>query len=99
MAAEESRGGLGIGYVLLVGFLAYAAFQFYRVQQKIEQDLSNRGMLRPGVPYYCNRAVSNRPQQVLAFSTRNSDQSTQTGFAPAFGPTENMPSNQCEVFF
>lgn len=91
--------GLGIGYILLVGFLAYAAFQFYRVQKTIAQDLSNRGALQPGVSYYCNLAVTQRPQQILAFASTNSDASTPYGYAPAFGPTENMPSTQQEVFF
>lgn len=88
-----------IGYILLFGFLAYAALEFYRVQKKIAADLSNRASLRPGVSYYCNLAVTHRPAQVLSFQQTNGDASAQLGYAPAFGPKENMPSVCQEVFF
>jgi hypothetical protein len=94
----ETRG-LGVGYILLLGFLAYAAFKFYRVQQAIAVDLRNRNCLQPGVSYYCNLAVTQRPAQVLAFAPTNSDAATPVGYAPAFGPVENMPSQNQEVFF
>jgi hypothetical protein len=95
----ERSGGMGIGYLLLFGFLAYAALKFYSVQKEIEKDLSNRGNLAPGVSYYCNLAVSNRPHQVLAPQNFNSCMATEAGYAPAFGPTENMPSQGTEVWF
>lgn len=95
----DERGGMGIGYLLIFGFLAYAALKFYSVQKEIERDLSNRGGLAPGVSYYCNLAVSNRPAQVLAAQNCNGDMATQYGYAPAFGPTENMPSRGTEVWF
>src|SRR5882724_9896168 len=99
MANENGGGGLGVGYLLLFGFLAYAALKFYSVQKDIEKDLSNRGGLRPGVSYYCNLAVSNRPAQVLAAQNYNGDMSTMPGYSPAFGVNENMPSPGTEVWF
>jgi len=89
---------MGIGYLLVLGFIAYAAFQFYKTQRAIEKDLSNRAQAPPGVSYYCTLAVTHRPQQVDAFAATNLLQSTQAGYAPAFGPTENMPP-QCQEFF
>jgi hypothetical protein len=97
--SENNSGGLGIGYLLLFGILAYAALKFYHVQKAIEKDLSNRGALKPGVSYYCNLAVSQRPAQVFASQNSNSCMVTEFGYAPAFGPTENMPAPQNEVFF
>lgn len=91
--------GIKIGYILIIGFLAYAALEFYKVQKKISVDLSNRGTLSPGVSYYCNLAVSQRPHQILAFQPTNACMSTAPGYAPAFGPTENMPGSGNEVFF
>jgi hypothetical protein len=96
--AEESNGAAGIGYLLLFGFLAYATLKFYNVQKEIELDLSNRGSLKPGVAYYCNLAVSQRPQQVTAAQKTNSCQTTPVGYAPAFGPCENMPPQSMEVW-
>jgi hypothetical protein len=90
---------MGIGYLLLVLFGAYAALKFYSNQKQIEKDLSNRGALQPGVSYYCNLAVSQRPAQVLASQNVNSDMATPAGYAPAFGPTENMPPQSTEVWF
>jgi hypothetical protein len=87
-----------IGYLLLILFGAYATLKFYETQKQIAVDLSNRGALQPGVSYYCNLAVSQRPQQVLAAQNINGDMSTPLGYAPAFGPTENMPG-QNEVWF
>ncbi|SRR6266478_2405897 len=95
----EERGGLGIGYLLLFGFLAYAALKFYSVQREIAKDLSNRNSLAPGVSYYCNLAVSNRPQQILAAQNFNGCMVSPAGYAPAFGPTENMPAPGTEVWF
>jgi len=96
---EGKGSGLGIGYILLLGFLGYAALKFYETQQKIEKDLSNRGAIQPGVSYYCNLAVSQRPAQVLAAQVYNGDMVTPFGYAPAFGPNENIPTAQSEVFF
>jgi hypothetical protein len=90
---------MGIGYLLLLLFAAYAALKFYGTQKAIEKDLSNRGAIQPGVSYYCNLAVSQRPHQVLAAQKYNGDQVSPLGYAPAFGPTENMPSQGEEVFF
>jgi hypothetical protein len=95
----EERGGLGIGYLLIFGFLAYAALKFYSVQREIEKDLTNRGTLAPGVSYYCNLAVSNRPAQIFAAQPSNGDMVSPVGYAPAFGPTENMPSQSTEIWF
>lgn len=97
--AENESGGLGIGYLLLFGILAYAALKFYGVQKNIEKDLSNRGTLKPGVSYYCNLAVSQRPHQILAAQALNCDMATEAGYSPAFGPTENMPCSRTEIFF
>jgi hypothetical protein len=85
---------MGIGYILLIGFLGYATLKFYETQKQIEKDLSNRGMVQPGVSYYCNLAVSQRPQQVLAAQNVNGDMVSPIGYAPAFGPVENMPGTQ-----
>jgi hypothetical protein len=90
---------MGIGYILLIVFGAYATLEFYKTQKQIERDLSNRGALQPGVSYYCNLAVSQRPAQVLAAQNVNGDMVSPYGYAPAFGPTENMPSQNQEVFF
>lgn len=90
---------MGIGYILLLVFAAYATLEFYKTQKEIEKDLENRGSLQPGVSYYCNLAVSQRPAQVLAAQNINGDMSTCAGYAPAFGPTENMPSAGQEVYF
>lgn len=88
---------MGIGYILLIVFGAYAALKFYATQKEIAADLSNRSGLAPGVSYYCNLAVSNRPQQVLAAQQTNGD-ATSYGYAPAFGPTENIPNPNQELF-
>jgi hypothetical protein len=90
---------MGIGYILLIGFLGYATLKFYETQKQIEKDLSNRGTLQPGVSYYCNLAVSQRPQQVLAAQVWNGDQSVALGYAPAFGPNENMPNPGNELYY
>ena len=89
---------MGIGYILLILFGAYATLEFYKTQKQIARDLSNRGALQPGVSYYCNLAVSQRPQQVLAAQTVNGDMATEIGYAPAFGPTENMPAAGTEYY-
>jgi hypothetical protein len=99
MAENNNGGGLGIGYLLLFGFLAYAALKFYHVQKEIEKDLNNRGSLKPGVSYYCNLAVSQRPHQVLAAQATNCDMATAAGYSPAFGPCENMPCQRTEIFW
>ena len=90
---------MGIGYLLLLGFAAYATLQFLKTQKAIAKDLSNRSQAQPGVAYYCNLAVSQRPAQVLASQQTNGDAVTQTGYAPAFGPNENMPCQGTEVYF
>lgn len=90
---------MGIGYILLILFLGYVALKFSQTQAATKQDLSNRGMLQPGVSYYCNLAVSQRPQQVLAAQVMNGDQSVEFGYAPAFGPTENMPHAGNELYY
>lgn len=89
---------MGIGYLLLLLFAGYATLKFYQTQKAIEQDLSNRGQAQPGVSYYCNLAVSQRPQQVLAAQVYNGDQTVDYGYAPAFGPNENMPNPSSEYF-
>lgn len=89
---------MGIGYILLIIFGAYAALKFYKTQKVVNHDLANRGSLQPGVSYYCNLAVTQRPAQVLAAQQSNGD-ATSAGFAPAFGPAENMPPDSQEVFF
>lgn len=88
-----------VGYILLILFGAYATLEFYKNQKAIERDLANRGAIQPGVSYYCNLAVSQRPQQVLASQTFNGDMVSPMGYAPAFGPVENMPPQGQEVFF
>ena len=90
---------MGIGYLLVLGFVAFAAFKFYKTQKAIEKDLSNRAQAPPGVSYYCNLAVASRPQFVEAFANTNPNMATERGFAPAFGPTENMPPSCQEVSF
>lgn len=90
---------MGIGYLLLLLFAAYATLKFYSTQQVIKKDVANRGVAQPGVSYYCNLAVSQRPQQVLAAQKWNGEMVSPPGYAPAFGPTENMPSDTQEIFF
>jgi|SRR5271154_154904 len=96
---EEKGFSMGavIGYILLIGFAVYAALKFYNVQSTIALDLSNRKQAAPGVSYYCNRMITHRVQQVQAFQTSNNCSTTQYGYAPAFGPNENMPSICSEV--
>jgi hypothetical protein len=90
--AENENFGIGtsIGYILILGFAVYAALKFYKVEQTIAANTSNRRIAAPGVSYYCNRMVTHRPQQVQAFQSSNTCQTTQNGYAPAFGPAENM---------
>lgn len=89
---------MGFAYILVLAFGAYAALKFYQTQQAIESDLKNRQQASPGVSYYCNLAVTHRPQQVQAFLVTNGMQTTQAGYAPAFGPVENMPTSCQELF-
>lgn len=90
---------MGIGYLLLIAFGAYATLKFYQTQKTIAADLSNRGVAQPGVSYYCNLAVSQRPQQVLAAQVTNGDQTVEYGYSPAFGPVENMPNPSSELYY
>jgi hypothetical protein len=89
---------MGIGYILLLLFGGYVTLKFWETQQQVKKDASNRGAIQPGVSYYCNLAVSQRPAQVLAAQANNGDATT-VNFAPAFGPTENMPGPNQEVWF
>lgn len=89
---------MGFAYILVLAFGAYAALKFYENQKAIESDLKNRAQAPPGVSYYCNLAVTQRPQQVQAFLVSNSQQTTPLGYAPAFGPVENMPTSCQELF-
>lgn len=89
---------MGFAYILVLAFGAYAALKFYEDQKEIEKDLKNRQQAPPGVSYYCNLAVTQRPQQVQAFLVTNAMQTTQPGYAPAFGPVENMPTSCQELF-
>lgn len=86
------------GFLLLILFGAYAAIKFYRTEKQIAVELKNKTVNPPGVSYYCNLAVTQRPAQVLAPQDTNSC-ATSTGFAPAFGPTENMPNSGNELFW
>jgi hypothetical protein len=90
---------MGIGYLLLILFGAYAFLKFHAANKTNATEAANRSVAAPGVPYYCNLAVSNRPQQVLAAQKVNGDMATVVGYAPAFGPQENMPSDGTEVWF
>jgi len=90
---------MGIGYLLLVLFGAYAALKFYQGNQASNAVVANKAVAQPGVSYYCNIAVSQRPHQILAAQNINSDMVTQPGYAPAFGPVENMPSQKTEAYF
>ena len=90
---------MGVGYLLLLLFGAYAVLKFYQGNQANSATVINRGVAQPGVSYYCNIAVAQRPHQVLAAQIYNSDMVTQIGYAPAFGPVENMPSPYNEAYF
>lgn len=90
---------MGIGYILLILFSGYATLKFYESQRQAKQDIANRGALQPGVSYYCNLAVSQRPAQVIAAQNINSDMVSPVGYAPAFGPNENQPQPSQEIFF
>ena len=86
-----------IGFLLVLLFGLYAALKYYKTQQQttgVVQDAVNNP---PGVSYYCNLAVSNRPAQVFASEQTNSCAVTQPGFAPAFGQSENIPSSNEEL--
>lgn len=87
---------MGFGYLLVLIFVAYAALKFYHSNRQASKDAANRGSLQPGVSYYCNLSVTHRPQQIQAFTPTNPCQVSCAGYAPAFGPEENMPS--CESF-
>lgn len=90
---------MGIGYILLILFGAYATLQFWKTQRLVKQDIANRGTAQPGVSYYCNLAVSQRPAQIFASQNINSCMVSPVGYAPAFGPNENMPLQGSEVYF
>jgi len=90
---------MGIGYLLLILFGAYAALKFYQGNKQSQAASINRGVAPPGVSYYCNLAVSQRPHQVLAAQNVNSDMATTAGYAPAFGPVENIPPANQEAWF
>jgi hypothetical protein len=95
----EEKYGIGsvLGYILLLGFAAYALLKFSNVNASVALDINNRTIAAPGVSYYCNRMVTQRPQQVQAFRMGNTCQTTQRGYAPAFGPCENMPCINSEI--
>lgn len=90
---------MGIGYILLILFGGYVTLKFYESQKQTKQDATNRGALQPGVSYYCNLAVSQRPAQILAAQHINGDMVSPVGYAPAFGPNENIPQPSNEIFF
>lgn len=87
-----------IALLALILLGAYAAFKFYRTQKQIDVELKNKIVNPPGVSYYCNLAVTQRPAQVLASQETNCC-ATSAGFAPAFGPRENMPSAGFELYW
>jgi hypothetical protein len=80
----------GIAYVLLLIFGAYIALRYYSLQIGISKRQQNNSIAPPGVNFYCSRPVTQRPQQIWAFSTNNCCQTTQCGYSPAFGPIENQ---------
>lgn len=82
-----------IGYMLLLGFLAYVAWKYYNAQIIISKRVRNVQGAPPGVNRYCETASPSRPQQVWAFQRNNSCSSTQLGYSPAFGPRENNPDS------
>jgi len=94
----DSGSGMGIGYLLLLALGIFAAVKFWRLNHEAQQIDNKVGVAKSGVSFFCNLAVSNRPAQVLAAQPCNCDQVTQTGYAPAFGAKENMPSLSQEYF-
>jgi predicted negative regulator of RcsB-dependent stress response len=94
----DTGAGVSVAYVVLLGIFAFIALRYWKTQASQAEAQKNQYQAPPGVSYYCNNAVTQRPQQVQAFTPRNNMQSTQPGYAPAFGPRENMPSCATEVF-
>lgn len=86
-----------IAYLLLLIFGIYVALKYFKGQQQTTAVKQNAVANPPGVSYYCNLAVTNRPAQALAFDQTNCCATTPVGFAPAFGPTENVPACQLPI--
>ena len=83
-------------YLVIVLFLGYVAWKFYENRPAISgrpasKAIPSRVQDRPGVSAFCTSAAPQSGQQLQAFSTRNRMQTTQPGFAPAFGFQENIP--------
>jgi hypothetical protein len=84
---------MAIGYILLLVFGGYVALKYFSVQISIGNKTRNSTIARPGVNYYCAAPQPNRAAQVLAYNEQNQCQTTEPGFAPSLGPTENQPNS------
>jgi hypothetical protein len=85
---------MSFGYAILLLFGGYAVLRFIETQNQVKVSNQNRAGNPPGVSYFKPIAAPNTRAQSLASQQRNSCAVTQPGYAPAFGPRENMPRKQ-----
>lgn len=85
--------------IALLGVAGFAAWKYAKSHQSQSAANLTGGLLSSnvtpnfdpaGIPTFNEAAAPNYPAQVLAGSTGNTGQATQSGFAPAFGPDENQ---------
>lgn len=89
---------MGIGYILVLLFAGYGALKYFGQQKSVAKTRKNRIGGGKGVQYFAPVAVSQRAAQQQSYKTKNTNSVTKHGFAPAFGPDENMPSSSSEIY-
>lgn len=89
---------MALGYVLVLIFAGYGALKYFSQQKSVATTKKNRVGGGKGVQYFPPVAVSQRAAQQQAYKTKNASSVTQKGFAPAFGPGENMPNASKEIY-
>jgi hypothetical protein len=82
----------GLAWILLAAFGAYVAFRYYSVKVEVAKKTCNLITAPAGVNFYCNQPVTSRFQQTQAYEMCNPCMTTYGGFAAAFGPNENQPT-------
>lgn len=93
------------GFLIVILLFGYFAWKYYESKPVVSgkstvPTKSGRHSAyqdRPGVSFYCNMAGSQSKQQLRAYQKRNNCQTTQSGFAPAFGYQENQPYSVCRI--
>lgn len=79
-----------LAWLILIAFGGYVVSKYYTVQIEVESRAQNQRGAPPGINYYCNAPVTQRPQQVWAFEQVNPCTTQNGETAPAFGPNENQ---------